>query len=149
MKEKISVKILGEITESDKARLKNLLDLDHALFNKNDVSYDAAENSLVIKLRRHEAKTKARKKILGFTVWYNRYEPTKTSVLTIKDVESCDIRDDDPENPYRQEVLTDGIFFQGSKILYIGAFCEHENPYEITVKIKTLNITLEDQQEDI
>jgi len=144
MKEKLSVKILDEVTESDKVRLRVLLYLDHAWFYKNDVSYNASENILVIKLRRHEVKTKARRKILGFTVWDNRYEPTKTSVLTIKDIESCDIRDDDPENPYRQEVITDGIFFQGSKILYIGAFCEHENPYEITVKIKTVNITLED-----
>ena len=38
MKEKISVKILGEVTESDKARMKNLLDLDHAWFYKSDVS---------------------------------------------------------------------------------------------------------------
>jgi len=97
MKEKISVKILGEITESDKVRLKNLLDLDHARFNKNDVIYDTAKNVLVIKLRRHEAKSKARKKILGIIAcWDNRYEPTKTSVLTIKDIESCDIRDEDP-----------------------------------------------------
>jgi hypothetical protein len=144
MKEKLSVKILGEVTESDKSRMRNLLDLNHAWFYKNDVSYNAAENILVIKLRRHEANSKARKKILGFTVcWYNRYAPTKTGVLTIKDVESCDIRDDDPENPYRQEVITGGIHFLESKI-YIGAFCEHENPYGITVKTRTVNITLED-----
>jgi len=144
MKEKISVKILGEITESDKVRLKNLLDLDHARFNKNDVIYDTAKNVLVIKLRRHEAKSKARKKILGIIAcWDNRYEPTKTSVLTIKDIESCDIRDEDPENPYRQEVLTGSLHFQGNEI-YFGAFCEHENPYGITVKTRTVNITLED-----
>lgn len=148
MKEKISVEILGEVTESDKIRLRNLLYLDHAWLYKNDVSYNASENILVIKLRRHEAKTKARKKILGFTVWDNRYEPTKTSVLTIKDIESCDIRDEDPENPYRQELITGGLHFSGNEI-YFGAFCEHENPYGITVKTRTVNITLEDQQEDM
>jgi hypothetical protein len=148
MKEKISIKILGEVTESDKVRLKNLLDLDHARFNKNDVIYDTDKNVLVIKLRRHEAKTKARKKILGFTVWYNRILPTKNSILTIKDVESCDIRDEDPKNPHRQEVLAGGIVFQDDEI-YIGAFCEHENPYGITVKTKTVNITLEDKVEDL
>jgi len=92
---------------------------------------------------RYGAKTKARKKILGFTVWDNRFAPTKTSVLKIKDVESRDIRDEDPKNPHMQEVIAGGIVFRDNEI-YTGAFCEHENPYGITVKTRTVNITLED-----
>jgi hypothetical protein len=42
-----------------------------------------------------------------------------------------------------QEVIAGGIVFRDNEI-YTGAFCEHENPYGITVKTRTVNITLED-----
>ena len=82
--------------------------------------------------------TKEWKKILGFTTWDNRFAPTKTSVLTIKDVESWDIRDEDPKNPHRQEVIAGDIVLRNDEI-YTGAFCEHKNPYGITVKINTVS----------
>jgi hypothetical protein len=97
----------------------------------------------MIKLKRYKEKTKARKKFLGLTIWCNTIRPTQESLLTIKDIEECNIRDDDPQNPKRKQVISGGVTVSGNDI-YIGSFCDHENPYGISLKVKRINIGLED-----
>ena len=113
------------------------------LVQKNKCILYRADGEIVIRLQRYAKKTKARKKILGFVIWRNSIPPTIDSILTIKDIEECRIRDDVAGNPKRETVITGGIVINNNEI-YIGAFCEHENPYEINVKVKKINVILED-----
>jgi hypothetical protein len=142
----INVRIIGEISKSEKTQLKNLL--DHAWFKKSDVHYDKSERKLVIRMKRHEEKSKGRKRIFGFCVWDNSVPPTKSCVLTIRGIEQCEIQDDDPKNQQRAEVITGGLMLnKNDKEIYISSFCEHENPYRITLSVKEFNITLKNIRE--
>ena len=134
-------KIVDEIGKTERKMLHSLL--DHSRFKKSDVNYDKAKGKLVIKLRRHRENSKGRKRILGLRVWDNRIPPTVDCLLTIKDIEHCNIRDEDPQNPQRLEIISGGLVFSNKEI-YIGSFCDHENPYGIELDVKRINITLED-----
>lgn len=138
---RVEVLVVGKLGEIEKLWFDNLL--DHAWLKKADVCYNQTERELVIRLERYAGKTKARKKFFGFVVWRNCIAPTQDSLLTIKDIEQCEIKDDEPNNPQREQVITGGLVFNDEEI-YIGSFCEHENSYGITLKVKRINITLED-----
>ena len=140
MTELFSRKIVDEIGKNECKMLQNLL--DHARFKKSDVNYDKAEAKLVIKLRRHGENSKGRKNIFGVRVWDNKIPPTLDCLLKINDIEHCNIRDDDSQNPQRLEVIVGSSF--NNNDIYIGSFCDHENPYGIKLDVKRINITLED-----
>lgn len=114
--------------------------LDHAWLKKTDLHYNESEKTLIIKLRRHDKKSKAKKKFLRFTIWINTIPPNIESILTIRDIESCNIQDKDRSS---SEVILGGITFDNNEI-YIGAFCEYEEPYNIMLKVNKINVTLED-----
>ncbi len=119
---------------------------DHAWFNKEDVHYDSIKKVLVVKLKRHSENSKALKQFLRLRIWKNTVPPTINCVLTVKDVDSCIIKDDDPQN---QKVITGGLVVFGTNTPFnntvaMGSFCDRENPYCITIKINKINITLED-----
>lgn len=118
--------------------------LDHAWINRQNVSYNSSERILIIKLKRHDDKSKARKKFLGGIWWINTIPPNKQCVLTVRDIEDCKIRDEVTNKSH--EIIIGGIAFDENEI-YIGAFCEYEEPYSITLKVKRINITLEDNEE--
>ena len=136
-----SMTIIDELTKTERKMLQDLL--DHARFKKSDVNYDKTESKLIIKLRRHSENSKGRKRIFGIRVWDNIVPPTVDCLLTIKDIEHCDIRDGDPQNPQRIEIISGGLAFDNKQI-YIGSFCDHENPYGIEIDVKRINIKLED-----
>lgn len=129
----------GRITKVEELWFRDIL--DHAWLKKTDVNYNQTDRTMVIKLIRHDAKDKAKKRFLGFTLWNNSIPPTRHSLLTIRDIEHCDIRDEDPKTPQCREVIIGGVAFDNDEI-YIGSFCEHDNAYGITLKVKRINITL-------
>ena len=141
-KEDISLTIINKITKEE-VRCRDILRniLDHAWLNRDDVNYNSSESILTIKLKRHDEISRAKNKFLGFTWWFNAISPNKQCVLTVRDIDSCEIRDDVPSK--HQEIIIGGIAFDGDKV-YIGAFCEYEEPYGITLKVKKININLED-----
>ncbi len=144
MNKKIEIHIQDKISKADYIMLHNVL--DHAHFNKNDVFFDSDKNELVIKLKRYQKETKAHKKFLWiFSIWNNRIPPTVPCILKIKDVDNYCINDDDPENPLRQEIITGGLIVFDNNLINIGSFCEHENPYDISIIPKRINITLIDE----
>lgn len=137
----MSIEIKGKI---DKDRLAQFSDiLDHALLRKSDVEYRKGEECLILGLERNEYEKK-KKKILWFNIWVAGKYPTKKCILTIRDIENCNIRDENHKTPQNEIVLIGGIHISDNEI-YIGSFCEHENAYGITLKIKKINIVLEDQ----
>lgn len=136
----MTIQITGKI---DKDRLEQFSSIfDHALLNKSDVEYRQKESCLILKLERNEYEKK-KKKFLWFNVWIAGKYPSKKCILTIRDVESCSIRDEDDKTPQRQEVLMGGIYVNDNDI-YIGSFCEYENAYGINLKVKRINISLQD-----
>ena len=114
--------------------------LDHAVLNKSDVMYQESEGVLTLKLRRNLFEKK-RKKLFGLNLLVFDKHNTQKSILIIKDIENCIIRDEDRFN--ENEVILGGMSINGNEI-YIGSFCEKENSYGITLKVKKLNIILED-----
>lgn len=142
MAEPLRMRIRHSIDEMLIGRIGILL--DHARFSKDDVCYDESRKELVIRLRRHSQASKSRKKFLWLTVWDNSIPPDVDCVLTVKAVEECSIRDDDPDNPLRQEIISGGLGALAKGTMYIGAYCHHENPFGITVHVERVDITLED-----
>lgn len=137
----LSIEIKGKI---DKDRLAQFSDiLDHALLRKSDVEYRKEEECLILRLERNEYEKK-KKKFLWFNIWLAGKYPTKKCLLTIGDIENCNIRDENFKASQNETVLIGGICINSSEI-YIGSFCERENAYGITLKIKKINIILEDQ----
>lgn len=137
----LHITLEGKITKNEEIWFRSML--DHAWLKKRDVTYEQNDSTLLIKLTRHEQTSKARRKFFGLVIWNNAIPPTKQSLLIIRDVEHYDIRDEDPKIPQKQEVILGGVAFNNDEI-YIGAFCEHENAYGITIKVKRLDISLED-----
>ena len=140
----LCIKIEGKISKDEELWFRSIL--DHAWLKKVAVTYNQTDKTLVIRLKRHDLKkSKAKKKILGFTIWNNNISPTIQCLLTIRDVEHCDIRDEDPKTPQKQEVIIGGVAFDNdNNEIYIGSFCEHDNAYGITLKVKRINLTFED-----
>ena len=135
------VAITGKITKDDKTWFREVL--NHAWLKKIDVSFKQQEKMLTIKLKRYEEGNKAKRKFLRFVIWDNSRPPTKDCLLTIRDIEKCDIYNNDPDTQQMQEVIIGGVAINDNEI-YIGSFCQHENAYRITLSVKRINITLED-----
>lgn len=140
-KEDLDITFKGNISKDEELWIRNIL--DHAVLKKGDVTYDQNNNLLRIKLMRHEKQSKARKKFFGLVIWNTCILPTKPCILTIKDIESCEIRDEDLKTLQYQEVIIGGIAFEDNEI-YIGSFCERDNAYGITLKVQRINIILKD-----
>lgn len=136
----ISIEITGKIDRERMEQFSNIL--DHALLNKIDVEYRQKEGFLILKLKRNEYEKK-KKKFLWFNVWIAGKYPNKNCILTIRDIEKCNISDEDNKTSQKQEVLIGGVYIKENDI-YIGSFCERENIYGISLKVKRINITLED-----
>ncbi|MHC4641060.1 MAG: hypothetical protein ACYS32_05400 [Planctomycetota bacterium] len=132
------IEIIGSENTYDRWLLPKLL--DHSWFQKSDVIYDQSGRCVIINLKRYNSIMR----FIGNLLWINIIPPTIRCVLTIKDVKSCEIRNEDPDNPHRQEVISGGLCFLEDKVLFIGSFCEHENPYDIRIKVRSVNVTLED-----
>ena len=98
---------------------------------------------MTIRLKRHERENKAKRKFLGGILWNNSVSPTRECLLTIRDIEHCDIRDEEPKKYQKEVTITGGLVFNGQEV-YIGSFCGYENAYGVTLKVKGVNITLED-----
>lgn len=136
----MSIEIKGKI---DKDRLAQFSDiLDHALLRKSELEYRKEEGYLILRLERNEYEKK-KKKFLWFNIWVGGKYPTKKCILTIRDIEDCNIRDENLKTPQNETVLIGGVYINDNEI-YIGSFCERENAYGITLKIKKINIILED-----
>ncbi len=135
---------IEEKGETSAQKIKKLSDvLDHAVLNKKDVKYTEKGNFLELELQRNLYEEK-RKNFLGFNIWLaNRY-PTKKCILTIKNIINITVRDEDPDNPDRDHVVIGGISISEKNDIYVGSFCEYENPFGITLKVKSIDITLED-----
>lgn len=136
----LSIEMKGKIGKDQLEQFSDIL--DHAALVKSDVKYQQSDNCLTLKLERNEFEKK-KKKFLWFNLWAAGIYPTKKCILIIRDVDICNIRDEDPKTTEKQKVLIGGVHFSDNKI-YIGSFCERDNAYGITLKIKRLNITLED-----
>ena len=131
-------------TEGDvSGKVFNLLSnlLDHAIFKKEEVKYDG-KGTLTIRLRRNEFEKKSRQ-LLWFKVWLADRDPTRSCLLTIRDVISCQIDDRDSKLPQKELVTIGGIHFQDSKIS-LSSFCGRESEYLVTLHVRSINISLED-----
>jgi len=115
--------------------------LDHAWLKKSDIAYDSSAKEFVVKLKRHGAVMRA----VGSLVWLNWINPKSECVLTIKGVEECKIRDEYPGNPERETVVIGGLILEDDTV-YFGSFCDHENPFDVTLRVSSINITLEDTE---
>jgi hypothetical protein len=136
----MSIEIKGKIEKDRLAEFSEYL--DHATLKKSDVNYNKAEGYLILKVERNDYEKK-KKTFLWFNIWVSGKYPTKHCILKVNDVESCDIRDEDIINK-EDTILIGGVHVSDDEI-YIGSFCEHENAYGITLKVKRINISLEDQ----
>jgi len=138
----MSIEIKGKIDQDRLAQFSEIL--DHALLRKSDVEYRKEEKCLILRLERNEYEKK-KKKFLWFNIWRAGKYPTKKCVLTIRDIEDCNIRDENTGKPQNETVLIGGVYINENEI-YIGSFCERENSYSIILKIKRINVTLEDEK---
>lgn len=135
------IAITGQISERDKLWFREFS--NHAWLKKTDVQFNPYEKVLSIKLRRHEENTKARKKFLKFVIWDNSIPPTQDCLLTIRDIEKCDIENQNPETQKINDVIIGGVLIKDDEI-YIGSACRYDNDYSIILKFNKLNIRLED-----
>lgn len=115
--------------------------LDHATFRKEDVKYDGS-GSLEMLLRRNMFEKK-RRHFLWFRVWVSARDPSCVCLLKVNDVVSCQVRDDDPTIPQKQEVTIGDIVFDDREI-HINSFCGRDNDYAITLHVKRINVILRD-----
>lgn len=132
------IEIVGSENTYNKWLLSKLT--DHSWFRKSDIIYDQSNRSAIIKLKRYNSVMR----FIGNLLWINIIPPKIRCVLTIKEVKSCEIRDEDPDNPHREEVISTGLCFLEDNVLFIGSFCERENPYYIRITTRSVNVTLED-----
>ena len=114
--------------------------LDHARLKKDDVSYDQSKGTFVIKMKRYNLL----RRLIGHFIWINSIVPQIECVLTIRDIAKCEIWDEDPRNPHRNEVIIGRLIIENENKIFLGAFCEHENPFHIIINTNRVNMTLED-----
>jgi hypothetical protein len=95
--------------------------LDHAWVKKINIEYDQAAGTLMAHLRRYNRFWRA----LGTIIWCNAIEPTIHSTFTIREIDHCEIWDDDPHNPHREEVILGRLVMEEDNTLFLGAYCEH------------------------
>ncbi len=143
-KGELNTEIIDPIDENKKHYFRYVF--DHSWLKKSNFLYYKDENRLNFELRRHGPESKARKRIIGLRVWDNRFTPDIRCNVEIDNVLDCVIRDEDPANPKREEVLIGGVIIDNSEI-YLGSYSFHENPFDVTIKIGSLKIRIRDLDE--
>ena len=125
--------------------LKNFSEiLDHAELRARDVKFLEQERKLVIILKRNLYE-KVKRFFFGLNVWWANKDPNQESILSIKNIESIDIKGP-PKNS--EEFITIGGISISKNEIYIGSFCMKENPFEISLKVNNIDITLEDVEKN-
>lgn len=134
VKFKLLYEPIESVNEAEVAKFAEFL--DHALLSKSDVTYRADEKIAIISLNRLIWKEK---KGRWFRTRVGDEKRTLRCTLTIRDIESLEIHDEHAEVPQTKISLV-----LRNREWFIGASCEHGDGYLISIKVRRVDVTLED-----